>query len=122
LRFLNDDFAIVYIPCGTADDAAALVRALLEENLIACANIYVSRSLYKWDGQLVDEAEHVIFAKTSASAARTVESRVSQFHKYDLPCIITLKPQSVNEPYAAWVDSQVKVSNPAGVAHSGGES
>jgi periplasmic divalent cation tolerance protein len=101
------EVAIVYIPCGSEEEAVRMATALIEEGLIACANVFASRSLYRWGGELADQPEYVLFCKTAATCATAAAERAAHLHSYDVPCIITLKPQAVNEEYATWVQSQV---------------
>jgi periplasmic divalent cation tolerance protein len=103
----NQDIAILYTPCGSEDEAASLARVLLSERLIACGNIYRSRSLYTWDGELADEAEYTLIAKTTATLADSAAQRINDLHRYDVPCILTIKPTGANEKYSQWVAAQL---------------
>ena len=57
------NMSLVYITCRDNSEAEKISRHLLERRLIACANILPVKSLYWWDGRIVDENEVVIFAK-----------------------------------------------------------
>src|SRR5207245_1722187 len=102
------EIALIYVPCGSEEDAARIARQLLNERLIACANIYASRSLYNWKGDLADETEHVLICKTANSRAKAAVKRIEQLHTYEIPCIIRLRPEQVNRAYAAWVLGEVE--------------
>jgi periplasmic divalent cation tolerance protein len=104
---VDEQIAILYIPCGSEEEARTITETLLNEGLIACGNIYTSRSLYRWQGNLVDELEYVLFAKTTLQRAPQAELRVSELHSYSTPCIVTLRPESVNSSYSEWVGQQV---------------
>ena len=112
----HSNIVLVYVPCGSAEEVATLGRHLLEERLIACANIYQSRSLYVWKGELADEEEHVLVCKKTAPKVQAAERRVEQLHHYDVPCIIRIEPARSNPAYAAWVTGEV-----SGSAFSRGE-
>lgn len=109
---------ILYVTCGSEEEAETIARSLCEERLIACANIYASRSIYIWKGNLTGEKEHVLFCKTTAAKAIAAEKRVRELHSYDVPCIITLAPERVNYAYEAWV--AVSVSGGASAVMSKG--
>jgi periplasmic divalent cation tolerance protein len=82
-------------------------RELIEKGLIACANIYESRSLYRWEGKLADEQEQVLICKTVASRAEAAEREIVRLHSYDVPCVIQLAPLDVNRAYLKWVAGEV---------------
>jgi periplasmic divalent cation tolerance protein len=101
------EIRVLYIPCGSEDDALRLAHALLERGLIACANVYASRSTYRWKGEAVDEVEHVLFAKTTADLAGQAARTAEELHTYDIPCVLVLAPESANAAYANWVAGEV---------------
>ncbi|MDQ3928190.1 MAG: divalent-cation tolerance protein CutA [Chloroflexota bacterium] len=102
-----DSLVLLYVPCGSEEYAAGLASRLLEERLIACANIYASRSLYNWNGKLSEEQEQVVVCKTLASRAKEAVARVKQIHSYETPCIITLVPARANDEFYTWVRAEV---------------
>ncbi|HET9496283.1 MAG TPA: divalent cation tolerance protein CutA, partial [Chloroflexia bacterium] len=103
----ESDLRIIYVPCGSEDAVATLARRLLERRLIACANIYPSRSIYRWKGEVVDELEYVIFAKTTAALATEAAAAGEELHAYEIPCVLVLEPAAANAPYATWVAGEV---------------
>jgi periplasmic divalent cation tolerance protein len=98
---------MIYVPCGSEDEAAGIASALLSERLIACANIYESRSLYMWEGKLADQKEYVLFAKTTPALVSKAEQRIGELHSYEVPCILAIRPDSVSDAYARWVAAEV---------------
>ena len=100
---------MLYIPCGGEEEANRIARTLLDEHLIACANIYQTRSLYRWEGQVADEAEWVIMCKTTPEGATEVERRVLELHSYGVPCVLRIEPVHANSAYGAWVESEVAI-------------
>ena len=97
----------VYIPCGSDAEANKIAEHLLGKKLIACANIWPIRSLYNWGGELADEAEYVIFAKTKESAYNEIISEVEQIHSNDIPAIVKIKIE-VNKNYEKWLKQEVQ--------------
>jgi len=95
------------VPCGSEEEAARIAALLIQEHLVACANIYASRSLYRWEGKVADQTEHVLWAKTTVARAAAATRRIEKLHSYDTPCILTLSPDRVNEAFAAWVRGEV---------------
>lgn len=97
---------LVYVPCGSYDEAKKIAFNLLEEKLIACANITESKSIYWWDGKVCDEDEHIILAKTTETVFEKVRDKILELHSYELPCIIGIKVADVNPGFANWVRCQ----------------
>jgi periplasmic divalent cation tolerance protein len=105
----DPDIRIIYVPCGSEDAAIKLAAALIERRLAACANIYASRSIYRWKGEIADEVEHVVFAKTTSALAPEAAAAAEDLHDYEIPCVLVLEPKSANQKYAEWVASEVGI-------------
>ncbi len=87
-----------------AGQAAAAVRALVEEKLAACGTIMPgARSIYAWEGKLEDAAEVVVLLKTEPALYGKLERRLAKLHPYEVPEIIAWEPGAAAKPYAAWV-------------------
>ena len=55
------NFHIVYITASSREEAEKISRVLLEERLIACANIFDPvTSLYWWKGEIRKDAEALL--------------------------------------------------------------
>jgi periplasmic divalent cation tolerance protein len=103
----GDNLVLLYVPCGSEDEAAGLARALVEARLIACANLHPIRSVYRWEGRVVDEAEVVLLAKTTANQAAAAEAEIRRRHSYEVPCILRLPTAGVNADYLAWIRAAI---------------
>lgn len=100
---------VIYSPFPSMRTAKSAARILLKERMIACANIFESRSLYEWKGKLVDAPEFILVAKTTnkpAKEMKRLENRVKQLHPYELPAILLFSVSS-NSDYAKWVSDSV---------------
>lgn len=84
------------------DRAAAreLARNAIEERVAACANILPIDSIYRWDGDVVEEDEVVALFKTGDGDA--LEPFLEQHHPYDVPCIMHI-PAAANAAYEDWI-------------------
>jgi periplasmic divalent cation tolerance protein len=103
----DDPMVMLYVPCGGEAEAKQIAARLLEERLIACANIYASRSLYRWKGETADEQEQVLVCKTLASRSEAAAARIGQLHSYEVPCILTATPVRANGDFYTWVCGEV---------------
>lgn len=102
------EFVSVYVTIGSEEDAIALARALLERRLVACANVLPGRSLYRWQGEIEDARECVMFLKTRRALVPAVEAAVAELHPYDVPCCVALDIASGLAPYLEWVDRETR--------------
>jgi periplasmic divalent cation tolerance protein len=103
----TEQIAVLYVPCASEEEAEQIARSLLEERLIACANMWQSRSIYRWDGEVRDGPETIMLLKTTGERERAVRSRVRELHSYKVPCILALGDRGVNGDYASWVYGEV---------------
>lgn len=99
---------LLYVTFASKEEAVTVAHKLLSEKLIACANVLDgSSSIYSWQGEIKQEQEAILFAKTSADrAAKTIE-RIKELHSYELPCILSLPVESGFLPFIDWVTKEV---------------
>ncbi len=91
------------------DEAVGLTigRALVGERLAACVNMTSAvRSIYRWEGKIVEEAEAVLIIKTKASLYAAVEARLKELHPYKVPEIVALAVDKGSEPYLSWIAAE----------------
>lgn len=98
-----------YVPTPGGEVAENIATTLLNENLIACANILPPhKALYRWEGKTVeDESEHVMILKTVESKAKAVEEKIKALHPYECPCIAQIKASDCNADYLNWAQNEV---------------
>ena len=92
--------------CPFADEASAVAAAnqLLDEKLVACANILgPMRSIYTWQGKREEAAEVAVLFKTDASVLSLATSRLSEIHPYETPAVIGWKADAVPKKTAEWL-------------------
>ena len=89
------------------DRAEAIARALVEEGLVACANLLPVRSVYRWKGAVCDEPECTLLLKAPSHAIGPLRERLLALHPYELPefVVIDVDAASSLPAYVAWVDS-----------------
>jgi len=101
-------YCTLYVTVPDKAEAVALSRTLLEEKLVACANISDAMlSLYEWDGEICEDYERAIFMKTSTALAGQVITRIKQLHSYDTPCIVQWDITGGSEAYLKWIGERV---------------
>ncbi len=91
-----------------AETGARLCRKLLAERLIACGTILPgARSIYRWEGRTVDEAEALVLLKTASSRVVELLRTIPEVHPYEVPEVLVVEVEAEaeagHESYAAWV-------------------
>ena len=102
--------AMVYFTAKDMTDASRIARRLLDKRLIACANVFPVRSLYRWRGKVEDTTEAVAICKTRKSAVRRAIAEAKKVHPYDVPCIVSYDMGPALALYADWIDTETKAS------------
>lgn len=100
------DMAILYTTWPDEARAAAAAETLLDERLIACANMLgTAQSIFRWQGETCREAETVVLFKTGAATAGALRDRIAALHPYDEPAIVQLAVEDAGTApaFAAWV-------------------
>ena len=95
-------------PTPTRHDAAPpgerIARALLKDDLIACANLVPGvTSLYRWKGKVQRDAEVMMLLKTRASLLEPLTEAVREAHPYDQPEVVAVPVAGGSEGYLRWV-------------------
>ncbi len=94
-----------YITAPTKKEAKEIAMALLEEGLIACANIIPDvESFFVWEGQITASSEVVIIVKTRPVNEKKIIRLVKEMHSYDCPCITFMSIINGNPDFLKWVD------------------
>jgi periplasmic divalent cation tolerance protein len=97
-------FSVVFVTVGNADAAAAIAKKLVEERMVACANLVPRiRSIYRWKGEIYDEEEYLLIMKTRSSLVPALTMRVRELHSYEVPEIIAVSIEEGLPEYLNWV-------------------
>jgi periplasmic divalent cation tolerance protein len=91
---------------STKKETVRMVRTLLEERLIACANIMdpVS-SFFWWQGKIEEEKEVLVIMKSHETLFKKLSKRVMELHSYDTPEILALPILNGSRSYLDWMSA-----------------
>jgi periplasmic divalent cation tolerance protein len=84
------------------DAAEEIARELVEDRLAACVNRVQCRSTYRWEGEVHDDDEEILLAKTTEEGYAPLVDRVESIHPYEVPCIECFEETDVSPPFARW--------------------
>lgn len=86
-----------------SDAAPSLARTLVEERLAACVNRLPCTSTYRWNGEIIEDEEVILLAKTTDERYPDLVSRVEAEHPYDVPCIERFDEEDVLPAFSEWI-------------------
>lgn len=105
------NFQFIYITTKNKEEARKIGRELVENKLAACVNIIDNmNSIYWWKGEIQDDTETVLIAKTKEGLVQELIKKVKEMHSYDCPCIVSLPIKSGNKEYLKWIEKNTKIS------------
>lgn len=96
---------VIFVTAKDADEARKISQKLLEEKLIACANIAGSvESLFWWEGKIDRAGEVLLVLKSRAELLDKITAAVKAAHSYDVPEVIAMPVVGGNPDYLKWVE------------------
>lgn len=102
------DYISVYTTLPDIEKAKEIARAVINERLCACANIFKIDSVYWWEGKVEEGGEYGLILKTKEAAYNKLETRIRELHPYEVPMIVTYKIDKGTENYFNWIDEEVR--------------
>src|SRR5437588_11538869 len=88
---VSQEFIIALSTFPDAETAREISRELVENAIVACANIVPSvESIYFWKEKVETSAEVLAIFKMTAAHYSEFESRLRKLHPYDVPEIVRL--------------------------------
>jgi periplasmic divalent cation tolerance protein len=99
----------IYMTVGNKDEARKIGKELVVARLAACVNILDNmNSFYRWQGEVQDDTEVVLIAKTTEDRVPVLIETVKSLHSYDCPCIVAIPISAGNQAFLDWVAAEVK--------------
>jgi periplasmic divalent cation tolerance protein len=107
---MSSPIVFFYLPVPDPATAETLVRTLLTERLIACANILPTmQSVYWWQGEIETTTECLVIGKTCSDLSEALRQRLEALHPYETPCIAEFSVQNMNTPYQDWLLGNLQI-------------
>lgn len=102
-------YVVVIMTAADKEEAVKIVRRLLSERLIACANILgpVS-SLFWWEGEIDEADEFLVFMKSKKKLFKKISERAKEIHSYQVPEIIALPVIDGLPSYLDWLGASLQ--------------
>ncbi|MEL7187946.1 MAG: divalent-cation tolerance protein CutA [Pseudomonadota bacterium] len=100
--------ALVWCPFPNREAAKEVASRLLDQNLIACANLFGEmESVFSWQGQIQTERECGALFKTSADKMPAVIAAIGALHPYETPAILGWNCDSAFPATLQWLKQEL---------------
>ena len=104
----------VHITASSSEEAHRIAQTVVTERLAACVQVVPGVvSVYRWEGELRRDDEHLLICKTTQARVEALSQRVVELHGHDVPCVVVLGVQGGWSPYLDWVAGEVDPSSAA---------
>lgn len=106
MKPLENAYVIVMVTTPSKLEAERIAQHLLEERLIACANIIgpVS-SLFHWSGKMEKTEEYLTLMKSRKDLFEKLSEAVKALHSYEVPEILAFPIVEGSKGYLDWLGS-----------------
>ncbi len=101
---------VVYSVFPDLETAQNISKEAVSNKLAACANIFPQiQSFYIWKEQVENSFETVVLFKTSPAKSEALQKWILQHHPYEIPCLMTFRPQDINDTYLNWLQDTLRL-------------
>jgi len=101
-------YALIYITTSSTDESKKIGNVLVKEKLAACVNIIASiESIYLWKGDIEDDKESLLIAKTKVANIDEIIKKVKEIHSYENPAILAIPIIEGSKDYLSYLDSEM---------------
>ena len=101
-------YNLVYMTAGSMEEARTIGRELVASRLAACVNVLDGMtSFYRWEGDIQEDKEVVLIAKTVNVKVPELIKKVKSLHSYDCPCITAIPIVTGNRDFLNWIGAEI---------------
>lgn len=100
--------SLIYITTSGLSESKKIAKILLQDRLVACVNIIPQiESLYLWKGEMEEDSESLLIAKTRQDLVDKVIQKAQEIHSYDIPCILQIQVKKGSMDYLEWMETEL---------------
>jgi periplasmic divalent cation tolerance protein len=107
-QHLNDPVTL-YVTVPNKEEGIRIGHVLVKSNLVACANVMDNvTSVFSWQGEIQEEAEAILFAKTRAGLVENATAIIITEHEYECPCVVALPITGGSAEFIDWIKKETQ--------------
>lgn len=104
----ESEFIEIHWTSGSLDEARKVSRYLVQERLVACAQIVPwVESVFMWNNKLDTVQESKIILKTRLDNYDKIREIIERNSQYEVPEITWMKIDGGNKPYLDWLSESL---------------
>ena len=108
-QFMSTSYILVLVTTKDKIEAEKIAQKLLEEKIIACANIIEHvNSHFRWSGEIDESEECLMVMKSRIDLFSELTRRVKALHSYKIPEILAIPIVVGSDDYLTWIDETLK--------------
>jgi periplasmic divalent cation tolerance protein len=97
-------YCLVCTLTNSREEALKMAHSLVKAKLAACCNVISGvTSVYEWKGEVCEDSEFFIIAKTRKALFPAVKEHIAGLHSYELPAIYMLPIETGSQAFLDWV-------------------
>jgi len=112
---MNTPMILVCTTVGTEEAAQSLARLVVSRRLAACVHLERIQSTYRWQGQVQEEPEFRLMAKTTPARVHQVQAAWAAAHPYEVPAIWSVEAEVLTPDFAAWLAEETSEESSNGI-------
>ncbi len=97
-------FLIVLTTVGSEEQANLLADELVVRRHAACVHVIkIQRTVYRWQGRVVDDNEYLLVSKTTDEEYPAVEKTIKELSTYELPEVLGFEVSRGEAGFLDWL-------------------
>jgi periplasmic divalent cation tolerance protein len=109
VNLVENQYIVVLVTAASKQEAETLTQTLLEEKLIACANIvWPVSSRFRWEGKVEQAEEFLVLMKSRLDLFDALSERILVLHSYEVPEVLALPIIAGSADYLSWLGQSLK--------------
>ena len=106
---INRNYIMVFVTTANKAEAEKIAQALLDGQLIACANIINPvTSFFYWSGKVERAEECLVVMKSRMDLFGKLTEKLKGLHSYEVPEILAVPIVEGSAAYFNWMDKVLK--------------
>ena len=102
-------YSVVLSTAPSREVAVRLAKVMVERRIAACVNILPCTSVYRWDGEVKEDKEHLMVIKTRRTYIDDLRDLMASEHPYDLPELVSLEVEDGSAEYLNWLKEETSM-------------